>query len=190
MLRASGFYGIRHQDFLNVISHAIAGKAADGTEIPSQITLGIGTGGLMRQNAPADPYWTRTAQYTYLNLIDMAPDLSVSPRPGSNEGGQLNGDPRTVLSRCSDAETATKVVLAGLTRMLAKALNLLPEELDTSRPPSAYGVDSLVAAGVRNWIHSSLGVQVSVFEVLGDKTIAELSATIAERGGFGAEGKE
>lgn len=77
ILRASGFYGIRHEDFLKVVHHAITMETAPGTPMPAQVTLGVGTGGIIRQNQPADPYWSRTALYTYLNFVDMpAPDLS------------------------------------------------------------------------------------------------------------------
>ncbi|KAG5927025.1 Type I Iterative PKS, partial [Claviceps africana] len=55
-LRASGFYGIRHDDFLAVVTHAVT-MDADA----AQMVLGVGTGGLLQQNKPADPYWSRTA---------------------------------------------------------------------------------------------------------------------------------
>lgn len=71
--------------------------------------------------------------------------------------------------------------------MLAKAMTMLPEEVDANKPPNAYGVDSLVAVGVRNFISSSFGVAVSVFDVLSDATIAELATAIAAKGGLGAE---
>lgn len=73
MLRASGFYAIRHGDFLRVMEHAITMETTPGTLMPTQVVLGVGTGGLVRQNQPADPYWTRTALFAYLNLVDVPP---------------------------------------------------------------------------------------------------------------------
>ncbi|KAM0439782.1 hypothetical protein ACHAPT_000877 [Fusarium lateritium] len=181
MLRASGFYGIRHQDFLTMITHAITMEIAPGVAMPSRVIMGIGTGGLIRQNQPADPYWTRTAVYSYLNLIDMpSPDLTVVD-------GSEKVDMRSMLSWCADADAAAQTVTTGLSHMLAKAMNMLPEEIDTGKPPNVYGVDSLVAVGVRNWVVTNCGVEVSVFEVLSNRTIAELGAEVAVRGGFGLE---
>lgn len=180
MLKASGFYGIRHEDFLKIVEHAITMETLPGIPMPAQVTLGVGTGGLLEQNQPADPYWSRTALYSYLNLVDMPPpDLSLSSDPSSKL------DMKAMLACCTDISAAVDIVCAGLMHMLAKAMNMLFEEMDGNKPPNSYGVDSLVAVGVRNWVLSNTGVQVSVFEVLSDKTIAELAGLIAEKGGFG-----
>ncbi|KAH0597751.1 Polyketide synthase [Metarhizium humberi] len=178
-LRAAGFYGIRHDDFLTVIKHAITREiGSSGDTTPAQVILGVGTGGLLRQNKPADPYWSRTALYSYLNLIDMPP-------PGLDGSNELQGmDMKSLLARCGSTEGAVDLIRLGLSNMLAKATNLLPEEVDVNKPPSAYGVDSLVAVGVRNWVLSNCNVEVSVFEVLSNDTIMEMAHMIAKRGGY------
>ncbi|UPK91919.1 hypothetical protein LCI18_002854 [Fusarium solani-melongenae] len=180
-LRASGFYGIRHQDFLTVMTHAITMEITPTNPMPPQIIMGIGTGGLIRQNQPADPYWTRTALYSHLNQIDMPP-----PNLKAMDDSE-KADMRSLLSRCANTEAAAQIVTTGLSQMLAKAMNMLPEEIDTGKPPNVYGVDSLVAVGVRNWVVTNCGVEVSVFEVLSDKTIAGLGAEVTMRGGFGSD---
>jgi hypothetical protein len=180
ILKASGFYGIRHEDFLTVVEHAITGQITNDCPMPHQVALGIGTGGLILQNKPADPYWSRTALYSYLNMVDMPPpDLSAV--------SSSKKDMKAMLASCEDVDSAGEIVRAGLLQMLAKSMNMLPEELDAGKPPNAYGVDSLVAVGVRNWVFSSVGVDVSVFEVLSDATVSELAHTIAVKGGFGAK---
>lgn len=180
-LRSNGFYGVRHEDFLSVIKHAITMEMGPlRSPAPAQIILGVGTGGLLQQNKPADPYWSRTALYAYLNLVDMPPsDLTASGAHGQGI------DLKTVLARVSSTEAAADLVRNGLARMLAKAMNMLPEEVDVNRPPNAYGVDSLVAVGVRNWILGNCAVEMSVFEVLSNDTISQMASTIAERGGYG-----
>lgn len=179
-LRASGFYGIRYEDFLTVVKHAITMELDPGTETPAQIILGVGTGGLLKQNKPADPYWSRTALYSYLNLIDMPPpDLNAATDTHSM-------DMKTMLARCPNPDAAADMIRTGLANMLAKAMNLLPEEVDVNKPPNAYGVDSLVAVGVRNWVLSTCGVQVSVFDVLSDSTVAEMATMVASRGEYGS----
>lgn len=183
MLRASGFYGIRHEDFLKIVKHAITMETLPGVPIPPQVTLGVGTGGLILQNQPADPYWTRTALFSYLNLVDLPPpDLTKGDANPSK-------DMKAILACSTDVSAATEIVCTGLMHMLAKSMNMLFEEMDAGKPPNAYGVDSLVAVGVRNWVFSNCGVQVSVFEVLSDRTVGELATMIAERGGFRDKGE-
>ncbi|KAG9254197.1 uncharacterized protein F5Z01DRAFT_622595 [Emericellopsis atlantica] len=180
-LLANGFYGISHDHFLQVIKHAITMETLPGVPMPPQVTLGIGTGGLIRQNKPADPYWSRTAMYSYLNLVDMPPtNLEEGPSATSNT------NIKSLLRQDLDVSVAKEVVCTGLMQTLAKAMNMLFEEMDPRKQPSAYGVDSLVAVGVRNWVYTNCNVQVSVFEILSEKTIQQLSAVIVERCGFGA----
>lgn len=180
MLRASGFYGIRHEDFLQVIKHAITMEILPGEPAPPQITLGVGTGGLMLQNQPADPYWSRTALYSYLNTVDMPPPDLSQEEAGSKK------DIKAMLASCDDADSAASIACTGLTHMLAKSMNMHFEEIDTGKPPNAYGVDSLVAVGVRNWVFTNCDVEVSVFDILSEKTISELAIMIVEKGRFGA----
>ncbi|KAK1971981.1 beta-ketoacyl synthase domain-containing protein [Colletotrichum sublineola] len=147
-LRGAGFYGIRHRDFLTMVERAITGEVAPGVATPAQIVSGVGTGGLIRQNNPGDPFWSRSAMYSYMNTVDVP---VASPEEASGGGGvPSEADVKRMLASCSDAEAAAAVVCAGLVQLMAKAMTLLPEEIDPERAPSAYGVDSLVAVGVRN----------------------------------------
>ncbi|RGP67458.1 polyketide synthase [Fusarium longipes] len=179
ILRASGFYGIRHQDFLTMVMYAITGEVTPKTRTPDRIIMGIGSGGLIRQNQPADPYWSRTALYGHLNLVDMPPpDLSIVD-------SSSKFDMKSLLACSINIDAAAEAIKTGLSHMLAKAMNMLPEEIDIGKPPNVYGVDSLVAVGVRNWVVTNCGVEVSIFEVLSDKTVADLAMEIASRGEFG-----
>ncbi|EFQ26763.1 beta-ketoacyl synthase domain-containing protein [Colletotrichum graminicola] len=147
-LRGAGFYGIRHRDFLTMVERAITGEVAPGVATPAQIVSGVGTGGLIRQNNPGDPFWSRSAMYSYMNTVDMP---VASPEEATGGGGvPSEADIKRMLAVCSGAEAAAAVVCAGLVQLMAKAMTLLPEEIDPERAPSAYGVDSLVAVGVRN----------------------------------------
>lgn len=185
ILKNNGFYGIRHEDFLKVLEQAIINNPRKGTRktFPAQVTLGVGTGGLMLQNQPADPYWSRTALWSHLHLVDMPlPNLATTST-------NTQKDMKMILTAAPDFDAAREIVCTGLMQMLAKAMNMLFEEMDRHKPPTTYGVDSLVAVGVRNWVFTNCGVNVSVFEVLSDKTVGELSSVIAERSGFGEQGK-
>ncbi|KAF4124786.1 Acyl transferase domain in polyketide synthase (PKS) enzyme [Geosmithia morbida] len=182
MLKAGGFYGIRHEDFLKLVKHAVTGETLSGVPTPPQVTLGVGTGGLLLQNQPTDPYWSRTALWSHLDLVDRPP-----PSSGDEQDGSSNGkvEMKAMLAACTDVGAATDSITSGLMHMLAKAMNMLFEEMDPHKSPTAYGVDSLVAVGVRNWVFTNCGVNISVFEVLSDRTVEELAEMVVEKGGFG-----
>ncbi|KAL6694798.1 putative polyketide synthase [Trichoderma pleuroticola] len=178
-LRSNGFFGIPHEDFLTIIKHAITREITPGVPITPQITVAVGTGGMNAQINAADPYWTRTALYSYLNLVDIAP-------PNLLAGGEAsNKDMRAMLLSAASFEEATLIVRDGLSIMLAKAMNMLPSEIDMNKSLNAYGVDSLVAVTIRNWILNNCGVQLSVFEILSDSPITEMANTIVVKGGYG-----
>ncbi|KAI2617049.1 ketoacyl-synt-domain-containing protein [Hypoxylon sp. NC1633] len=176
-LKASGFFGIRLEDFKRIVARAIAGYGEDGEKVPVQVVTGVGTGGLIRQNNPADPYWTRTAMFTYLNEVDMPASGEASTGDGSDSQKTI----ARLLGEAVDAEEARFIVSTGLRVMLSKSMNMQASDVDESKPPSAYGVDSLVAVGVRNWVFRECEVDVSVFEVLSETSIGELSAMIVQR---------
>ncbi|TQN73231.1 Highly reducing polyketide synthase SAT13 [Colletotrichum shisoi] len=148
-LRGAGFYGIRHRDFLTMVERAITGEVVKGVATPAQIVSGVGTGGLIRQNNPGDPFWSRSAMYSYMNTVDM-PVTAPEEENSGNGGLPSEADVKRMLAACSDTEAAAGIICTGLVRLMAKAMTLLPEEIDPERAPSAYGVDSLVAVGVRN----------------------------------------
>ncbi|KAL7805464.1 polyketide synthase [Trichoderma aethiopicum] len=183
-LRSNGFFGIPHQDFLTVLKHAITGEMEPGVPIPPQVTVAVGTGGMNAQINAADPYWTRTALYSYLNLVDIAP-------PNLLVGGDAsNKDMKAMLAAAASFDEVSAIVRDGLSGMLAKTMNMLPFEIDLKKSLNAYGVDSLVAVTIRNWILNNCGVQVSVFEVLSDLSIADMANMIAEKGGYGGSRTE
>ncbi|KAI1140972.1 ketoacyl-synt-domain-containing protein [Hypoxylon sp. FL0543] len=177
ILKASGFFGIRLQDFKRLIKCAITGYMENGQRMPAQVITGVGTGGLIRQNKPADPYWTRTAMFTRLNQEDM-PESTAA---GSGDDPDPQDAMRTKLSQAVDVEETSLIIREGLKVMLSKSINMNSSDVDVTRPPSAYGVDSLVAVGVRNWVSRECEADVSIFEVLSETSIEELSATIAQR---------
>ncbi|KAI1779417.1 ketoacyl-synt-domain-containing protein [Hypoxylon cercidicola] len=178
-LKASGFFGIRLQDFKRIVESAITGYTEGDEKIPAQVVTGVGTGGLTRQNKPADPYWTRTALFTHLNRVDMP----ESPETDSEGVAESRDMMKILLAQAADANEARCIVSKGLREMLSKSMNMDPSDVDESRPPSNYGVDSLVAVGVRNWVSRECEADVSIFEVLSETSIGELSVTIVERRG-------
>lgn len=180
-LKATGFFGIRLEDFERVIERAITGYTEGSERIPPQVVMGVGTGGLIRQNNPADPYWTRTALFTHMNKVDMP----ANDNDHHTNAELLEKTTKFLLSTAETIDEAQNIVNLGLCTVLAISMGKQAEDVDEGRPPSAYGVDSLVAVNIRSWIYKECEVEISIFEILSDTSIADLSATIIQRGGFG-----
>ena len=58
------------------------------------------------------------------------------------------------------------------------------EDIDMTRPPHVYEVDSLLAVELRNWFAKVWKVDVAVFDITGQESIAALGATVARKSGL------
>lgn len=170
-LKASGFIGIQPDDFLTVVERAICGEVVPGEAVPAQVIVGLGTGGLIRQLNPSDPYFTRTALYSTLSRVDLPPaDLSAVG------GSSHHGIPDT-----GRTENTVESLSKELAAFLARSMDMKVEDLDVQRPLGGLGVDSLVATAVRSKVFARTGVAVSPFELMGGKSIEDLAAMLVER---------
>jgi len=68
-----------------------------------------------------------------------------------------------------------------LLRKLAKSLMVDVEDIETTKPISRYGVDSLLAVEIRSWIFTEIQSDISVFQLLGNVPISQLVRTIVEK---------
>ncbi|CZR54997.1 related to polyketide synthase [Phialocephala subalpina] len=171
LLRASGFISIREKDFHTLVSTAMTGYAEDNYRTPAQVIVGTGTGGLVKQNQVHDPYWHREARFSIMREIDLVPD--------SQDG--KSASVQEFLSSATSLSQASEIILEGLVVLLSRSMNMLPADLDTRKPANSYGVDSLVAVGMRNWIFRETGVDVSIFEILSELNIKDMAEGIAKK---------
>ncbi|KAI0595228.1 ketoacyl-synt-domain-containing protein [Biscogniauxia sp. FL1348] len=176
-LKASGFIGIRLRDFKKVMECAISGYMGGDQHTPTQVVTGVGTGGIVRQIKVADPYWTRTALFTQLNKLDLPPDGDSS---SDTDGADPSTQVAKKLAQAVSVSEARSVVSLGLRAMLARSIDMDAEDVDGSKPPSAYGVDSVVAVSVRSWVFRECKSEISIFEIQSGISIDELSRMIVE----------
>ncbi|KAL5604829.1 hypothetical protein BROUX41_001833 [Berkeleyomyces rouxiae] len=166
-LKASGFFGIRHADFLRCVGMAVAA----GMRLPAHMAFGLGTGGLQRQMKTADPYWLNTAIYNHLALVDI---------PANNEDDtddkaeETSKKPRLNL-------TSVESVQQAIADALAERLEMAPGSIDVERSMLAYGLDSFSGFWLRKWVKDNTGVEILVFEIIGDVTLAALAQNVVRR---------
>lgn len=67
------------------------------------------------------------------------------------------------LAAESGSEKAGEIILDALVHKIADMLQIPASEVDPSRPMYRYGVDSLVALEVRNWIMRELNTTLALF---------------------------
>ena len=90
-----------------------------------------------------------------------------------------------LVAAAPSQEEAALIASSCLMEKMPRILCMPIENIDGSRPPHRFGVDSLVAVELRNWYTSKFGVDMKVFEILGTQTIAEVGLVIAQNVGGG-----
>ncbi|KAK3302820.1 polyketide synthase [Chaetomium strumarium] len=73
------------------------------------------------------------------------------------------------------------IVRRALASKLARAMLIAPEDVEPTKPLSAYGVDSLMAVELRNWFAKDFGANVAVFDIMGGVPIAKIAETVAAK---------
>lgn len=175
-------------EFFILMKSAITGYSHAENKVPVQIITGVGSGGLNKANrangAPIDYYWLNEApRMSYLRQLDLQ---SISQA----EAGDKMGEFRGALTAVTNPSQATDLIQDVVASRLAKSLMISMNEIDVNRPVSSYGVDSLVAAEMRNWCFKDLKADISVFELLGGSSITALAERIAARSSLVPQGIE
>jgi hypothetical protein len=162
-----GFLQIEEEEFLEMMNIAM-----EKNENRVQIVTGVGTQAHFDQSQGDVPHWFRDPVFSHLhNMRARTVDRNA------NSGPPLTQQVKEALS----VEDAAAVILDALIKKLSKSLMIALEDIDAASPTSAYGVDSLVAVEVRNWLLREVKADVPVFEILQASSLQLLSYKIAER---------
>lgn len=173
---------LEHSDQFRVIREADLHRLIDyGVRVPlrtvrtSQILTGLSGTAVRKQNG----HWARELRFAALAADDDR------QRQGSQDQ-QQDGEPVTAnlaqaLAGAQDADEAAalveKAVVGKVSDMFARPV----EEIDPTQPLAKYGVDSLVAVELRNWLVFTTRCDMSIFDLLGAKSLRDLSITVGKR---------
>ena len=86
-----------------------------------------------------------------------------------------------ILPNVTSMIEATNAILAAITHKLAVGLGIPVDDVDLSRPLHTYGVDSLVAVELRDWVWRDCRTQLSVFDLLSPEPLQVLAEKVAAK---------
>lgn len=117
------------------------------------------------------PFWSRDPVFSHMDFVRHHLRKSKKEDDGAST---LQKPLRESLAAATSLEEAETYLLDGLLRKLARGLMMVVEDLDPRKDMAAYGVDSLVAVELRNWLARDAGVDMPVFEILRPVSLATL----------------
>jgi acyl carrier protein len=90
-------------------------------------------------------------------------------------------DSRDMFQKSSDAGERRQIVVRAVAVKLARAMSISPDDVEPSKPLSSYGVDSLMAVELRNWINKEFSTVIAVFDIIGGVSIAKVAEAVEKR---------
>lgn len=154
----------------------------------AQVVVGIECPAAMEAKGFDVPYWMQRPYFRPLHLVEShlpkQEDLGDFAASGAAAAGKPGADAAVVLKQSPSVAVAAEHIVQWVVNKLSQIMGLPVEEIDVDRPVHANGINSLVAVELRNWLGKRIGADVAVFEILGNRTLAELSRYAAERTRF------
>ncbi|KAJ8123005.1 hypothetical protein ONZ43_g943 [Nemania bipapillata] len=98
-------------------------------------------------------------------------------------------NPGTLFRLAKETDERIQIVIRALATKLARAMSILPDDVEPSKPLSSYGVDSLMAVELRNYIGREFQATVAVFDIMGGVPISSIGDLVVERSSVGKEQK-
>nr|QEE83323.1 polyketide synthase 2122 [Alternaria oxytropis] len=162
-VKAMGLKVMHTSDLHGLLATAIEGPAHH----PGQVMCGLPF------NEHDDAwYWMADARFAALR--------NLAAGSSANAGQAISL--REELTRCGTVnEEAVQLITTAIVQRLASLMMIPEADIDAGRPLSAYGVDSLVAVEVRNWIAQNVAVECSVFDVMQNVPMSQLAQNLAEK---------
>ncbi|KAL2814138.1 hypothetical protein BJX63DRAFT_393019 [Aspergillus granulosus] len=165
-LRRNGLCSVSISDVLVLINYAITNPNNDPTSCVASIGLA----------PPADNVET---EQKFLKADRRFAQLLKHEGTTQKATGE-SVDSATLLSSATQIEEAVEIVTAAILQQLSKLIATPIEMLSAAQSLDSYGVDSLVAVELRNWIGAYLQANVQLMVLRGTGSITQLAQLVAK----------
>jgi aryl carrier-like protein len=163
-----GYKPIYEDEVLRILESAILSPSA------AQIITGINT----RPGAHwEEANWIKESRFAGLKYHQSTQKSTSGGQGNTANAGKLRGQ----LPSASSLAEASELILHAITMKLTNMFGVAEEEIVPSKDLAEYGVDSLIAVELRNWIAAQAASDISIFELMQSPSLTELSAIVAAK---------
>jgi acyl carrier protein len=170
-LLASGHRPLAANDVLQLLDYCV--RRPIRTPRTAQLVTGLASSAVRKQG------WGREARFAAL----LDDDTARGGASGTKNGSSANASTglKENLMSASSVEQAGDLVEKAVIAKMSEMFVIPEQEIDAVQPLSRYGVDSLVAVELRNWLVPTTQCEMSIFDLLGASSLRELANSIAKR---------
>lgn len=167
-LERQGFEGISGEEVTAMIEFAILNPRREGH--PGQTVTGLGT-------------WRSEGSHSSLvhPLFSHFRRMAFRSEQSDDHASGSEGKARDVLRSAVSVDDASAKACNAIIGKMSTLLMIPPEDISPSQPMSAYGMDSLVAVEMRNWLFREMDSTVPILELLANNSLLQLSNKIVKR---------
>ncbi|CAI6341060.1 unnamed protein product [Periconia digitata] len=170
--RRQGLTSYTLEEFMAIIEMAIQNPLAS---VPSQSQLVCGIRRLVK-GSTAEGAGMQRDDAKFSHICGKEATHEVREKKSL---GQVNV--RDALSVCSTSEQALEIVTETVKLKLTRLLAIPAEDIRLDRSVASYGIDSLIAIELRNWLLTALEAQVEIFELMSQIPFSDLIVLVAKR---------
>ena len=114
----------------------------------------------------------------FRHLFRMVPNGEAPAESCDADSAVVN---RAAKLRKTSRDEAAALIMEWFSSKIGQMLGLSEVDIDPNRPVHSYGIDSLIAIDLKNWLAREIGADVEVFALLGNMSVASVSAVAAEK---------
>ena len=169
-LARQGYKLVSEDEVLKLVEDSIASPHRLPKD--SQILVGVSSdmGTVSRDDSP----FLSDVRFTALKREAAASSGSVSNKQGARSLQDLTNS----IASANSWDQVVSSICQAIVGKLSVMFSLPEDEVDPSASMSHYGVDSLVAVELRNWLSSASQSDISIFDIMQSKSLVSL-ATVA-----------
>ena len=173
--------GIREPAFHALMKSLINGqqqKRGGHEGCPSHICIGLGTADILATHHLPSPPWFKDPRFGPLAVASASSSVNTD---GESVTAASLASRLSEVGNNKDYAAAANIITGALVTKIAEILGIPPSEVDPSRAMYSYGVDSLVALEVRNWITREMKASIALLDILAGVPIEMFAAQVARK---------
>ena len=167
-LERQGFEGITGEEVTAMVEFAIINPRRIG--LSGQTVTGLGSW-------KAEGSHGSLVHPLFSHFRRMALGSGGSDDDGSGSASKI----RDLLRSATTFDEATSKACEAIIGKMSTLLMLVVEDISSAKAMSEYGMDSLVAVEMRNWLFREMDSTVPILELLANNSLLQLSAKIVKR---------
>lgn len=176
LLRKGAFKPIEWNQLFAVLDYYCDPRRGVLARDETQVIFGLETPANILAKGIEVPNAMCVPLYRQMHQLDGSAGESSST--GSSE---QSVDTKLVFQNAPTYSDAVSVVAEALKVKLSKLLGITQAEIELQHRVESYGVDSLVAVELRNWLAKELGADIAVFEIVGGATLDGVGQMVARK---------